>query len=196
MDPYLEARELWGGFHSRLVEGIYRALATVLPQGYIVDTAVRRYTVITGMKSDSEMLPTPDVTIEEDDSLPMLPFLFERFEEPYVEICAKAEEPFLVTCIEVMSPSNTQRGTEGWAEFEQKRRSLLLGRANFIEIDLLRGGDRMPMMTPWPDSPYSLLVSRAERAPRCRAWPAHFRRRLPPIPVPLLAPDPDLTLDL
>ena len=27
-------------------------------------------------------------------------------------------------------------------------------------------------------------------------WPAHFQRRLPVIPVPLLSPDPDLSLDL
>jgi hypothetical protein len=54
----------------------------------------------------------------------------------------------------------------------------------------------MSMIDPWPDSPYTLLVSRRSDAPHCRVWPAHFRRRLPAIPVPLLDPDPDLTLDL
>src|SRR5207245_1254140 len=73
---------------------------------------------------------------------------------------------------------------------------MLLGRANFIEIDLLRGGHKMPMLDPWPDSPYSLLVCRRSDAPYCRAWPAHLQRRLPVIPVPLADPDPDLTLDL
>jgi hypothetical protein len=73
---------------------------------------------------------------------------------------------------------------------------MLLGRANFVEIDLLRGGPKMPMLTPWPDSPYTLLVCRRSNAPYCRVWPAHFQRRLPPIPVPLIEPDPDLTLDL
>jgi hypothetical protein len=52
------------------------------------------------------------------------------------------------------------------------------------------------MLTPWPDSPYTLLVSRAYDAPYCRTWRASFQRRLPPIPVPLLSKDPDLTLDL
>jgi hypothetical protein len=52
------------------------------------------------------------------------------------------------------------------------------------------------MLTPWPDSPYTLLVSRAFDAPHCRVWLAHFLRRLPVIPVPLLSPEPDLTLDL
>jgi Protein of unknown function (DUF4058) len=101
-----------------------------------------------------------------------------------------------VTCIEVLSPSNKRPGTEGWLQYERKRQAMLLGRANFIEIDLLRDGQKMPMLSAWPKSPYTLLVSRASKAPYCRVWPAHFRRRLPPIPVPLLRPDPDLTLDL
>ena len=67
---------------------------------------------------------------------------------------------------------------------------MLLGEANFIEIDLLRGGDKFPMLTPWPDSPYTLLVCRAFNAPYCRAWPVSFQRRLPVIPVPLLYPEP------
>ena len=38
----------------------------------------------------------------------------------------------------------------------EKRQAMLLGRANFIEIDLLRGGSKMPMLTAWPKS-YSML---------------------------------------
>ena len=54
----------------------------------------------------------------------------------------------------------------------------------------------MPMRTRWPDAPYTLLVSWAMTAPRCRVWPAHYQARLPVIPVPLLDPEPDLRLDL
>src|SRR5262249_53130378 len=129
-------------------------------------------------------------------SIPMKAFIAEEFKETFVEIYAQDEERYLVTCIEVLSPSNKRRSTEGWQQYERKRQAMLLGRANFIEIDLLRGGEKMPMLTPWPDSPYPLLVSRASRAPSCRAWPAHFQRRLPVIPVPLRSPDPDLMLDL
>jgi Protein of unknown function (DUF4058) len=52
-----------------------------------------------------------------------------------------------------------------------------------VEIDLLRGGQRMPMLDPWPDSPYTLLIARAGSL--CRVWRAHYRRSLPVIPVPL-----------
>ncbi len=131
-----------------------------------------------------------------DDSVPMQAFIAEKFEETFVEVYAELEERVLVTCIEVLSPTNKRKGTEGWQEYERKRQALLLGRANFIEIDLLRGGQRYPMLTPWPDSPYTVLVSRSSSAPHCRAWRAHFQRRLPVIPVPLLSPDPDLSLDL
>jgi hypothetical protein len=41
-----------------------------------------------------------------------------------------------------------------------------------------------------------MLVRRTETAPQCRTWPAYSTRPLPPIPIPLLAPDPDVHLDL
>jgi hypothetical protein len=113
-----------------------------------------------------------------------------------VENYLEDEERTLVTCLEVLSPSNKRPGTEGWQEYQRKRQAMLLGQANFLELDLLRGGRKMPMRTPWPDAPYTLLVSWAINAPYCRVWPAHFNARLPVIPVPLLDPEPDLSLDL
>jgi hypothetical protein len=218
MDPYIEACGLWEGFHNRLINKIDETLAPLLPRGYTIDTATRSYVVLMEAEGKEERRAKPDVTITEPapgkkprrkkggvavaeppegaESVPMQAFIAERFEETFVEIYAEDEERILVTCIEVLSPSNKRRGTEGWLEYERKRQALLLGRANFIEIDLLRGGNKFPMLTPWPDSPYTLLVSRADRAPHCRVWLAHFQRRLPVIPVPLLYPEPDLSLDL
>jgi hypothetical protein len=54
----------------------------------------------------------------------------------------------------------------------------------------------MPMLDPWPASPYTLMVARARKPQLCQVWPASSLRPLPPIPVPLAKPDPDLTLDL
>jgi Protein of unknown function (DUF4058) len=65
---------------------------------------------------------------------------------------------------------------------------------NLVEIDLLRGGQRMPMLDPCPDSPYTLLIARGRQL--CRVWRAHYRRSLPVIPVPLAAPDSDMPLAL
>ncbi|MCI0457095.1 MAG: DUF4058 family protein [Gemmataceae bacterium] len=218
MDPYLEACGLWEGFHNRLIHQIDDALAPILPQGYIIDTAVRSYVVLMESEGKKEHLAKPDVTLTEPttrkkprkkkggvavaevgeatESVLLRAFVAEKIEETFVEIYLEGEERQLVTCIEVLSPSNKRRGTEGWREYERKRQAMLLGRANFIELDLLRGGDKMPMLDPWPDSPYTLLVCRQSDAPYCRVWPAHLQRRLPVIPVPLADPDPDLTLDL
>jgi hypothetical protein len=218
MDPYIEQCGLWDGFHNRLIYKIDETLAQILPQGYIIDTAVRSYIVLIETRGKTERLVKPDVAVIKGaerkkpgkrkgggaatetrapaESLPMRAFIAEKFEEMFVEIYAQREERILVTCIELLSPSNKRPNTEGWQEYKRKRQALLLGRANFVELDLLRGGDKMPMLDPWPDSPYTVLVCRQDRAPYCRVWPAHFRHRLPVIPVPLLDPDPDLTLDL
>jgi hypothetical protein len=217
MDPYIEACGLWEGFHNRLIHKIDETLAQALPPGYTIDTAVRSYVVLLESGGKEEHLAKPDVAVTEPtarkrsrkpkgsavvaepdpaESVPMQAFVAERFEETFVEIYAEDEERILVTCLEVLSPANKRRGTEGWRQYERKRQALLLGQANLVEIDLLRGGHKFPMLTPWPECDYSLLVCRASSAPHCRVWPVRLRQRLPVIPVPLLSPDPDLSLDL
>jgi len=219
MDPYLEARGLWEGFHNRLIHRIDDSLARMLPRGYTIDTAVRNYVVLAETEGKEEKLTKPDVTITESatrkkprrkkngsvgvvepdlerESVLLRAFVAETFEETFIEIYAEEEDRYLVTCIEVLSPSNKRPNTEGWDVYKRKRQAMLLGRANFIEIDLLRGGQKMPMLDALPDSPYTLLVCRRSNAPYCRVWPAHFQCRLPAIPVPLADPDPDLILDL
>jgi hypothetical protein len=83
-----------------------------------------------------------------------------------------------------------------WDLYQRKRQSLLLGNVNLVEINLLRGGQRLPMLDPWPNSPYVLMVARARHPQTCLVWEGHFRHPLPPIPVPLARPDPDLLLQL
>jgi Protein of unknown function (DUF4058) len=126
----------------------------------------------------------------------MRAFIEEEHREAFVEIYEAAPEQRLVTSIEVLSPSNKRPGTPGYELYLRKRQSLLLGDANLVEIDLLRGGSRMPMLDPWPDSPYTVLVARARKFGLCRVWPVYFQMRSPSIPIPLLKPDPDLLLDL
>jgi hypothetical protein len=192
MDPFIEACGLWGGFHNHLIHEIFRSLAKALPQGYFADVAVRKYVVITYPEEKKR----PPKAAKPDEPVEMQAFVAEEFEEPFLEIYFNGDERVLVTCIEVLSPGNKRPNTEGWKVYQRKRRAFLAGQANYIEIDLLREGGRMPMITPWFDSPYALLVGRMGDDGYCRAWPAHFRRPLPAIPVPLSCDDPDLTLDL
>ena len=54
----------------------------------------------------------------------------------------------------------------------------------------------MPTAAPLPPCDYLALVSRASRRPTAEVWPVTIRQRLPVIPIPLAAPDPDVLLDL
>src|SRR5262249_37857701 len=135
---------------------------------------------------------------EEPDAAPvMMHALFQaEYRELFLEVHQTRPERRLVTGIEVLSPSNKRPGTKGWRLYQRKRQAYRRGLANFVELDLLRRGRRMPMAGPWPDSPYYLLVCRKDQAPRCGVWPAHFLRPLPSLCIPLSAPDPDVKLAL
>jgi hypothetical protein len=47
-----------------------------------------------------------------------------------------------------------------------------------------------------PPGDFFVLTSRAERQPKCDVYGWSVRQGLPRIPIPLLAPDPDVILDL
>lgn len=215
MDPFIEACRRWQSFHAQFVAEMQRALAAIVPQRYSVDLEVRSYIVIAGPEG-KELPPfVPDVGITartdappaqrsstaiaettDTEAISMQAFVATEFRETFISILETDPEERLVTCIEVLSPSNKRRRSQGRKLYLRKRNALLLGEANLVELDLLRGGQRMPMMTPWPDSPYTVLVSREEHAPYCKAWPAHFRQPLPNIPIPLSPSDEDVRLEL
>jgi hypothetical protein len=123
-------------------------------------------------------------------------FVAEEFREQFIEITAVEPERRLVTCIEVLSPSNKRPGSNSREQCLRKRQALLLGEANLVEIDLLRGGTKMPMLDPWPNCPYTLFVGRWYKEGVAHVWQGHYLRPLPPIPIPLDRPDPDVMLDL
>jgi hypothetical protein len=217
MDPYIEACGLWGDFHTHMVEKIYDRLAETVPDRYVVRTGERSYVVLVESedKQSHPFLPEVSVTAARGhkksarkagtavaepagtlEPVTMRAFVQEEHREAFVEIYEMSDEQRLVTCIEVLSPSNKHSGTEGWDLYQRKRQSLMLGNVNLVEVDLLRSGSRMPMLDPWPDAPYSLLVARAKNAQLCRVWAAHYRWPLPDLPVPLSKPDADVSLAL
>ncbi len=67
---------------------------------------------------------------------------------------------------------------------------------HLVEIDLLRGGPRMPFASELPNCDYYALISRMEKRPMADFWPIRLRDRLPTIPIPVREPDPDARLDL
>src|SRR5262249_14360946 len=99
-----------------------------------------------------------------------------------------------VAAIEVLSRTN-KRG-DGYTEYVRKRNRLLRSSAHLLEIDLLREDRRVPMQRPLPPADYFIFLSRVEKRPLTDVWPIAVTDPLPPVPVPLLPGDPDVTLDL
>jgi hypothetical protein len=219
MDPYIEARGLWEDFHAKLIGEIERAIASVLPERYVVRVGERAYVVLASSSGHEEYSIVGDVTVvaprpgqrrgkgssataiaerlaAANGPAIMRALVETEFRERFVEIRELKPRHRLITAIEVLSPANKREDSPGWAQYLRKRQALLAGYANLVEIDLLRGGQRLPMEDEWPDSPYYLLVARKEEAPRCQVWRAHFMHPLEQIPVPLAPPDRDVPLPL
>src|SRR5207249_1598218 len=113
-----------------------------------------------GEQSAGQPAATALVEAAATDSTPitMLALVHTEFREGFLEIREAHGDRQVVTSIEVLSPSNKRFGSEGWFEYLRKRQACLSGMVNFVEIDLLRRGRRMPMDDDWPDSPYYLLM--------------------------------------
>ena len=101
----------------------------------------------------------------------------------------------LVTVIEVLSPTN-KKTKDARAEYLKKRDDLILTSVNFVEIDLLRAGEPMPVRKPPPPTDYRILVCRARRSSDAVLYAFPYTSPIPPIPIPLLPGDPEPMLDL
>jgi hypothetical protein len=108
----------------------------------------------------------------------------------------QVETDRLVTAIEILSPVNKQRNHEARADYLRKRRDLIRSYTHFIEIDLLRGGERTPLNPPVAQASYYFSLSRVEDRPRLAVWTIQLGDRLPRFPVPLADRDPDVIVDM
>jgi uncharacterized protein DUF4058 len=102
-----------------------------------------------------------------------------------------------VASIELLSPSNKTPGSVGQARYLEKRASALHGGLHWVEIDLLRGGQRPPLAVPLP-APTDYLTYVAQATPTgwnhlLYTW--GLRDPLLRLPIPLLGADQAL-LDL
>jgi len=100
----------------------------------------------------------------------------------------------VVTVLEVLSPTN-KTSTDDRAQYLRRRMRVLRSKVNLVEIDLLRGGEPMPM-NGVPDCDYRILVARRGRRPNVDVWPFDLRDPIPEIPIPLAGDDPDVWLEL
>lgn len=210
MDPYLESPEHWSGFHHHLAEEIMTALNRALGPNYFAEVEVR--TVLGEIDIATAPPIRPDVAVLEQGPRSTAGGV------AVAELAAPIRRPVvrrepvklrsvrvvtvgtrrLVTTIELLSPVN-KRG-RGLRQYQQKRERILTHDVHLIEIDLLRGGERpgREVAEPPIDSDYILLVNRFDESGERLSdiWPVALDAPLPTLPVPLLPPDPDVTLPM
>jgi hypothetical protein len=210
MDPFIEGQE-WTDFHHALIEMISELLVPEVEPRYLVRVERRVY-VEHGPSEDSDFVAVgvPDVVVTNTGSEaapqrasavatlePMkcvLPMPMTR-RESYLVIRDR-EKREVVTVIEVLSPANKRSGHDGRREYLDKRDDVLQSQSHLVEIDLLRGGERLPLRSPLPPADYYAIVSRRQERPHADVFRWSLRDPLPTIPVPLLVEDGEVPLDL
>ncbi len=203
MDPYLEAPALWSSVHTRLIVGMSDAIAAALPAGYAVDIEQRVYLTAPGDLDRISMEPdvfvmreataryrtgpvTPPTLVEPPESDPEIRDRFLQIRD--------SRTRDVITVIELLSPFNKRPGAQGYDAFQEKRRRVMASRTHWLEIDLLRKGERPSEVTGRAD--FYALLKRGNRLRPYEVWFFNLRDSLPTVAVPLRSPEEDLALDL
>jgi hypothetical protein len=205
MDPFLEEPSRWGGVHSRLINSISDYLAEVLSPDFFVEIEERVYIIAPDEPTRRPIVPDVYVITGQRAGQPMAmagtitaPTLVEPLYDleiryRYIEI-RDARNREVITTIEVLSPFNKAPGTQGREAFLRKREMVMASPVHWIEIDLLRAGERPPEVAGKSD--YYALLKRGERSSPFEVWFFDVRDPLPTIAVPLRPPFEDVALNL
>jgi hypothetical protein len=212
MDPFLEAPPFWSDFSpSFLTEIRNRLIVDLLPK---YDVRLEEYLLL-----EHDVEPThrvkPDVVIRTQwDKEPFATGIAatmvridtsETVEAAYPDFDPLTQRRLVVThrtsgrvvtIMELLSPINKASGKDGIDAYERKREELLTRSSHLIELDLLRGGERLPIKGNHPSGDYFVYIGRWERRPACQVIGWSWRAPLPSISVPLLPEDGEITLDL
>ena len=208
MDPYLES-DIWIEFHQTLAHEIRAQLMRRLPSEYVA-LLERYYAVdysgLSLVSRSSKQGIYPDIHVVR---IKEAVAAYKTIAPPAIELVSPVPEKVpilrieiqdvaerrLVTVIEILSPANKQG--PGFDEYVKKRTALLQTSTHLLELDLLRGGERIPLIGgELPPAPYYVFLSRFTHRPYTEIWPLPLREPLPVVPVPLLPPDADVPLDL
>jgi Protein of unknown function (DUF4058) len=206
MDPYLEASSIWPDVHTRLISIVAEQLTPLLAPKYLAELEIQ---LVIDRLDDELQSVLPDVSVTRPDASAETPLAVAVVAPAPVRVRVPLDVPTrlvsvyirqretarLVAVIELLSPVNKRRG-KGREEYLEKRRTFLTSPVHLIEIDLLRSYPRMPFDDPLPPAHYLVMVCRAGERPHSSVWSISVRQPLPTIPIPLLAPDPPVPLEL
>ena len=207
VDPFLEGQK-WSGFHTLLIAALQESMTRRVAPRYVVDV---EESVTIDRPNDEFQIRIPDLSIVEgsmespwdatgggtatmtaiEPQVYTLPKTEPR-RQRYLEI-REREGHRLVTVIEILSPTNKN---EGFREYLSKRAQLLAQPIHLVEMDLLRGGRRLPTVEPLHPADYYVFVSRSESRPQVEGFGWPLPHVAPPIPIPLLPEDGQIVIPL
>jgi len=209
MDPFIEGQK-WEDFHASFITAIRDVLVPAVRPRYIVDVERRIYLELSDPAEPVQMLVAGaaiyhrvdhlsegSVAVANEPSIKpkvcTLPY-FEEHRETFITI-RRGLPARVVTVIELLSPTNKRKGTEGRDQYFDKIHALLKTSVSLVEIDLLRGGERPAVSDP-PPGDYFAVVSKPKPRPLAEVYGWSLADPLPRILIPLSIEDPDVPLDL
>ncbi|MEG4118253.1 DUF4058 family protein [Microcoleus sp. N9_B4] len=209
MNPYLESPDFWPEVHHLLIGMIQESLVPQLVPKYRVAIEKRIYEI---KGEQSLLVGIPDVSIQRNpiprnsttsnvavatrttEPLKIRLAMSEEVREGYLEVIDLATKE-VVTVIEVLSPANKRPG-KGREMYEEKRDKIFGSRTNFVEIDLLRGWEPLPVLDNDIAANYRILVSRSNQRPGADLYLFNLPDVIPSFPLPLRSPDVEPIVDL
>jgi hypothetical protein len=213
MDPYLETNPVFHELHTQMLAEMQRQLQPQLRPRYVArlerhlseggaweldvglgslegkepDIVVAGGSPRGRARVSTALLAQPSASCTEALSEEELALRKQR----RIVIYVRAKPRLAVASIELLSPSNKDRGSISQRRYLEKRAAALRSGLHWIEIDLLRAGDRpfVPAQPPTPAT-YECYVAQATSTGwnhLVYGW--GLRDPLPRIPLPLLGDD-------
>ncbi len=220
MDPYLEAR--WGDVHTSLVTYARDQLQRQMPPQlrvrveehvtvHLGDSGIGSTPPTRGRFPDVRVIENPTGTATTSSPAPpaeaiavatplLVPLQVEEQTQRSVQIIDTQTGNSVVTVLEFLSPANKSDPRTRTA-YQEKQQELWQAGVNLVEIDLLRSGPYVlaapAHLVPLPYlAPYRVCILRSSRPGHAEMFRVSLRERLPVLPIPLRAGDPDARLDL
>jgi hypothetical protein len=220
MDPYLEKPSVFAGFHGRFITYLEDAVQKLLPAPYFAKSGQRVWVELADRVREPDVSVVAPPTWHEEqrtsggtaviEAVASEPIVITveqlfsgEFKETYVDIfTTDAGEHRLVTSIEVLSPSNKERGEQAGALYREKQKEFLSSQVNLVEIDLLRAG-RHSTLVPWREMlkhckswDYHVCVHQFSKRRDYFVYPILLPQKLPAISVPLLPDTKPIAVEL
>jgi hypothetical protein len=203
MDPFLEDPRTWESVHTRLIAVMSELLSALVRPRYYVEVESTVYIISPDDLERSMVRPDlylvrHGVDAQRAEARPISasivvePIYPLELRQHYLEVRNSRTEA-VVTTIELLSPANKAPRADSRAAYLAKRAKLMASPAHWLEIDLLRAGERSEEVAVAGD--YYALLKRSGSV-TYEVWPIDLRDLLPTVAIPLTEPDTDVPLDL